>query len=253
MSFLSATLSEEVKYRRTFARRLVVTGPALMGALYALLVAALGNREPDWSLFLATIFVWWVTVWVPVGAALAAGLADRIERRSGAWRALRARPLSPATLYVAKLSVLALQMLAGALVMAAVTGVVGAILAGWPVPLGRLGMVVFLSWLASLPLLSIGLWVSNAAGLWASVALGLVGMVAGAVAAETPEWLYVPWAWPARAAIPAAGVHANGLPLETGSELASLGVIPPVIGVSLAASAALALLGALWFSRREVR
>jgi ABC-2 type transport system permease protein len=214
---------------------------------------ALGTRQASWPLLLAVVFTWWATVWTPLGSALVPALADRMERRAGAWRTLRSRPLSPAALYAAKLAIVSLQTLAGAAVMAAVTGVVGAALAPGPVPIGRLLMVVLLPWLCSLPLLVVGLWVSSVAGLWASAGLGVAGMVAGVLTAEGSRWVYVPWAWPVRAAIPAAGAHASGVPLKPDSALANFGLVPPVVAVSLACAAAFAVLGTLWFSRREVR
>ena len=209
---LSATLSEEVKHRRTFGRRLLIFGPALMGILYAFLQVALGTKEATWPLLLGVIFVWWATVWTPFGSALAAALSDRLDRRAETARAIRIRPLSTGALYAGKLGVLALQTFIGALVMAAATSSVGLLLVAGPVPMGRLLAVVFLPWLASLPLLAIGLWVSTVVGLWASVGLGLSGIVAGSLAAESASWVYVPWAWPVRAAIPAAQVHASGVP-----------------------------------------
>ena len=250
---LAAALSEEVKHRRTFGRRLVVFGPALMGVLYAFLQVTLGTREASWPLLIGVIFAWWATVWTPLGSALAAALSNRLDGRIGSWRALRARPIPPTTLYVGKLVVLAFQTLVGAVVLVVAVAGVGLVLGAGTVPVGRLLGVALLPWVAALPLLAIGLWVSTAAGLWASVALGMVGLAAGALTAETANWFYVPWAWPVRAAIPAAGVHASGIPLEPSSVLANPGLVPPVLVLSLAAAAAVALLGALWFSRGEVR
>ncbi len=98
----SAALSEAVKHRRTFGRRLVLFGLALMGFLYAFVQVTLGTGEADWPLLLAVVFVWWATVWTSLGSALAAALSDRLDGRAGALRALRARPVPPA-LYAGKL------------------------------------------------------------------------------------------------------------------------------------------------------
>lgn len=250
---LKAARSEVLKYRRTLVRRILVVGPALVGVLYALAQISLGTRPLSWPLLLAVVFTWWTTVWVPLGSALLPALASRMERGAGSWIALRSRPVQPWMMYASKLAVVELWNLLAAVVMAASTLTVGLLLAPDPVPVSRAVMVPLLPCACSLPLMSIGLLVSEMAGMWSSVVLGVLGMIAGVLMAEGSRWIYIPWAWPIRADIPVAETHANGLPLKPGSALSDPGLIIPVIAVSITVGLMLAGFGCAWFSRREVK
>ncbi|MNI60879.1 hypothetical protein D3C73_1161190 [compost metagenome] len=87
----------------------------------------------------------------------------------------------------------------------------------------------------------------------ASIGLGVAGMFAGVIAAPGPNWLYVPWSWALRLMCPVAGVHPNGVPLESGSPLLDTSVIPVGIAVSLLFFAASSWLTGMWFARKEVK
>lgn len=251
-NFLRALASEEIKHRRTLTRRLLVLGPCSLVACYAMVGLFLG-RATTWQLFIGAIFNWWAVLWIPLGTALLCALSSSTETKACSWVALRARPISPATLYGAKLAVLSLHTLASAALVVPITAISGMALIGTPVPLTTLIALVILTWLAALPLLAIGLWTSVGVGFWGSVVLGIVGLFAGVLTAETGSWPFVPWAWPVRVSLPLSGVHANGISLRPDDPMDSLAVLPPVITVSLAVAAALAIAGSLWFSRREVK
>jgi ABC-2 type transport system permease protein len=251
MSVIGALGSEWIKHRRSATRALVVLAPLVLAAHFPL-VALFGDSEVGWRLFLTAVYNWWCVLWIPMGAGILAALAAARETRSGAWRALRARPSSPATLYGAKLAVLALHALLCALVLLAVALLAGTLAFGPPVPWGRLLLGALLPMLAALPMLAVQLWVATALGSAASVALGVVGFLPGVLVAETGSWIYVPWSWPLRVAIPVVGFHANGTPLEAGSPLRGLPVAP-VLLLALATFVAAGALGALWFAGREVR
>jgi ABC-2 type transport system permease protein len=251
MNGFGALGSEWIKHRRSATRVLVVLAPLVLAAYFPL-VALLGDSDADWRLFLNAVYNWWCVLWIPMGAAILTALAAAREARSGAWRSLRARPSSPATLYGAKLAVLSLHALLCALVLLAVALLAGVAAFGAAVPWGNLLLGALLPWVAALPLLAIQLWVATALGPAASVALGVVGFLPGALVAETGSWAYVPPSWPVRVAIPVVGFHANGTPLEAGSPLRDLPVAP-VLLLALATFVAVGALGALWFTRKEVR
>ncbi|MNN53656.1 hypothetical protein D3C81_1684250 [compost metagenome] len=52
---------------------------------------------------------------------------------------------------------------------------------------------------------------------------------------------------------PVAGVHPNGVPLESGDPLLDTSVIPVGIAVSLLFFVASSWLTGVWFARREVK
>ncbi len=250
---ISALQSEWLKYRRTFVPWLVVLAPLGL-SLFSWLPHLLGNWGATWYHKLVIIGNWWPVLWVPFGSALLAALAAWTDTRPGTWRALRTRPLAPATLYAAKLLVLAGQALLSTLVLLAATLIMGK-LALWqePVPWAPLLWALLLPWVASLPVLALQLWVATAGGFGASFALGIIGFLAGIWGAEQAAWVYVPWAWSIRSTIPIIGAHANGLPLEPGSPLWDRGVMLPAVLLGLGAGLLIGLASAAWFARREVR
>jgi ABC-2 type transport system permease protein len=251
---LNTLRAENLKFKRTFTRRLTLLAPAffLLLALPSLALLQDQHLQP-WRLLLSQIYNWWPVIFIPLGSGLLAGLAHQQEVRAGGYRAGRMLPLPAARLWTAKVAALAGRQLAAALILALVTALVGTLVADGPIPWGKLLESSLVIWWTSLALLPISLFVAYWLGLAGSVALGLVGSLGGVLAASTPFWLLVPWSWPVRLMCPIIHVHPNGVLLEPGSPLLDPGVITPGLAVSLAAFIALTALTAWRFARREVR
>ncbi|GGI96579.1 multidrug ABC transporter permease [Alicyclobacillus cellulosilyticus] len=251
--------AEWLKYRRTLTPWFVVGGPLLL-ALTACVLPLIAPTGRTWNLTLLTAFNWWVVLGVPLGSALIAALAASYERRAGAWRALRSRPLHPGRLYAAKYTVVAIHSAIAHALFSGFVVAIGGLIAWsrfWPlrgsIPWGNLVAGTMVCWASGLALLAVMLWCATAFPFSLTMAVGLIGTVSGVLTSETKAWVYVPWAWPVRALEPVFGFHANGLPLEKGSMFWNTGVIPIASGLGVVLAVAITALGAWWFSRTEVR
>lgn len=238
------------KYRWTATPWLIVGGPLTL-ILAAGLPRALVGFGLNWEQFLAIVFNWWPIIWLPFGLAILAGQSAAIERRAGAWRSLRVRPIPPAAFFMGKFAALAAQTLLGTLWLLALTLAGGLFLTHQTPPFGQLLTVGALLWVVALPLIALALWLALAGGFVATLLGALVGVALGALTAEGSRWFLVPTAWPLRLALPLVGVHANGVPLEPDSPLRQISTLPPLVA-ALVATVILLGLGQWWFTRREV-
>ncbi|WP_019537258.1 lantibiotic immunity ABC transporter MutE/EpiE family permease subunit [Paenibacillus ginsengihumi] len=251
---LNLLQAEVLKSRRTFARKLVIGAP-LFFVLYAIAVKMLmpDGQLSTWEALLAMVFNWWSVLFVPLGTALLCALTEARERKSGAERSLRARPVSPRLLWLAKAAVLAGHTLLSSAMLVFSTLLAGLLIAEGPAPLGRILVASAAVWVLSTALIPLQLLAAAWKGTALSLLLGLAGLFAGVLSAPRPHWLAVPWSWPTRAMAPLIGVHPNGVPLPAGDPLFDRSVIPLAIGLALAFLAVSLLLTAICYARREVR
>lgn len=251
---LNLLQAEVLKSRRTFARKLVIGAP-LFFVLYAIVVKMLmpDGQLSTWEALLAMVFNWWSVLFVPLGTALLCALTEARERKSGAERSLRARPVSPRLLWLAKAAVVAGHTLLSSAMLVFSTLLAGLLIAEGPAPLGRILAASAAVWVLSTALIPLQLLAAAWKGTVLSLLLGLAGLFAGVLSAPRPHWLAVPWSWPTRAMAPLIGVHPNGVPLPAGDPLFDRSVIPLAIGLALAFLAVSLLLTAICYARREVR
>jgi len=251
---MSMILSERLKYKRSFAKKLALTAP-LFFALYGVIVRFyLPDRSLlAWDALLAMIFNWWPVLFVPVGVALLCVLAENRERKAGRYRGLRANNISLPKLWLGKIAVLGYYQLMASIVLIAATVAAGLITASGDVPLLKIVQASLLIWLVSLGLIPIHLFAAARFGAFAGLALGAAAMFAGVLAAPGPYWFAVPWSWPTRLMAPLIGVHPNGVTLQAGDPLLDASVMPIGIAASLLFLAASSALTARWFARSEVR
>ena len=263
-SALVGVLSAEwIKQRRTATRWLVMVVPVTLAGLLAW-YASVSSSELSWTDLSRLVFETWTTICVPVGAALFAGLSASLEDDAGGWWALRARPVSPAALYGAKLLVLAAHTLASSLVLGIFVGLFGVAFGTSPeittgVPWASLLALALVLWVCALPLLALQLWVAEAWGFGAAVAVGVQGLLLAALIGGNSlgggafgVWLAVPWAWPVRGVYPALvllGLDGGG---PTALPVSPEGILLAVCAFSLVLASALTAAGLAWFSRREV-
>ncbi|MDE7285178.1 MAG: ABC transporter permease, partial [Lachnospiraceae bacterium] len=117
--------SELLKYKRTFIGKLIVFIP-LFFAAYSLVVSAMmqhplaeanGNTSITWTNILALIFNWWPFLFLPLGYALFAVLITIQEKKAGNYRALRSHDVSPAMLWINKITGMAIYGLLSTVVL----------------------------------------------------------------------------------------------------------------------------------------
>lgn len=248
--FLRACRSEIGKGRRTASAALAALAPVGLVIVLAWYLASSGRLgdTADLALWLDEL---WAIVWLPCGLALLAGLLADQEAQAGDWRGLRVRPLPPALLYAAKLAVLALATLLGALgaqlLLALAAGALGR-------PAAAPGLLLagaLLPWLTALPLLAAYLWLAVARGIGATLGLGTLGLFFAALLGDTSmgntSWGLVPWAWPVRL-FKLIGLLLRDVPLPADAAH----TLALTSAASLGLTAALVAGGMVWFARREV-
>ena len=189
----------------------------------------------------------------PLGYALFAALAAAQEKKSGDYRALRARNIHPMALWINKITAMAFFGLLSTLVLMAAAVTAGLLTNAGALPFGKIFTAGMVCWLSSLTLIPIQLWAAVWKGLFLSMGIGFLGMITGVLAAPMSFWMAVPWSWATRMMCPLIGVHPNGILLHAGDPLLDFSVIPVGLAVSLAAFSAFTLLTAAWFARREAK
>lgn len=245
--------SEYLKYKRTFSRRLIVSGP-----LFFILIALLQKLFiPDgfiktWQLLLGQVYNWWSVVFIPMGTALFAAMVQLQEKKAGDYRNLHTRDISLPALWAAKVLVMAAHTGLATLVLIAAAVISGLFTAEGNIPWFKITAGGLAMWISSLDLIPLQLWVAVKKGAFASMAVGFLGLAAGVLAAPEPYWIFVPWSKPTRLMCPIIGVHPNGILLEPGDPLLNPSVILPGISAAIVSLIIFTALTAMWFNRREV-
>ncbi len=251
---MSILESELIKYRRTLMQKLTVIAPlffVLQASLQKFFMPA-GYFRP-WQLITSLVFNWWPVIFLPLGVALSAVLADSQERKAGGYRGLRSRNIPPAYIWASKAAAMAIYSFTAAAVLLVSTALAGLITAKGGVPWGKIISACLVLWVASLPLIPIQLCAAAWKGMFSSMAVGFTGMMSGVFAAQKSYWFVNPWSWGTRMMCPVIGVHPNGTLLTKSSPLWDPSVLPIGLALSLAAFIVITAVTALWFSGKEVK
>lgn len=246
--------SELLKQKRTFARKLVIFAPLffVVNALPQKLFMPADVARP-WQLLVSMVYNWWPVIFIPLGIALLAALGALQERKAGNYRCLRACDLSPVSIWVGKVIVMAIHTLMATVFLMIALVISGFISAGGAVPWLEIFTGGMTMWLASLALIPVQLWAASWKGTFFGMLTGFAGMIAGVLAAAKSGWVYVPWSWPIRLMCPIIGVHPNGVYLDAADPLRNASVIPLGIMLSIAFLIIFTAITGLWFNRREVK
>lgn len=246
--------AENLKYKRSFAKKLVFIAPFffVLFAGYILLKIPAGQKM-SWNHFPVLVFNWWPLIFIPLGTALLCSLSEMRERKAGNYRNFRTHDINPFLLWGGKTAVLAFYLLLSSVTVIFIT-LPSTVISGQGVAAsGRIIAASLLIWLVSLSLIPIQLFAAAWKGTVVSMGLGFVGMITGVLMAPSSLWLVNPWSWALRLMCPVIGVHPNGVTLTAGDPLLDFSVIPVGIAVSLLFFVISILLTGFWFSKREVR
>ncbi|SFA53907.1 ABC-2 type transport system permease protein [Parageobacillus thermantarcticus] len=246
---LNMIQSERLKYKRTFAKKLVYIAPFFF-VLYAIITMPTINSE--YNYFEYTVFNWWPLIFAPLGTSLIASLSAMREKKSGNYRSLRCHDISIIRIWFSKIIVIAYYTLLSTIELILLLIILKLIL---PNSISSATVVILASltiWITSLAYIPIGLFFAERFGTVISIIVSVIGIVLGVVMASESYWMYIPWSWGMRLMCPIVGVHPNGVPLEKGSTLLDPSVIPMGIAISIVIFLLLSFATAFWFSRKEV-
>ncbi|MED0677445.1 lantibiotic immunity ABC transporter MutE/EpiE family permease subunit [Aneurinibacillus thermoaerophilus] len=246
---LNMIQSERLKYKRTFAKKLVYIAPFFF-VLYAMITMPTINSK--YNYFEYTVFNWWPLIFIPLGTALIASLSAMREKKSGNYRALRCHDISITRMWFSKIIVIAYYTLLSSIELIILLLILKLLL---PNSITSAVVVILASltiWITSLAYIPIGLFLAERFGTVISVIVSVIGIIIGVVMAPESYWMYIPWSWGMRLMSPIVGVHPKGVPLEKGSPLLDPSVIPIGIAVSIVFFVLLSFVTAFWFSKKEV-
>ncbi|HBG37664.1 MAG TPA: lantibiotic immunity ABC transporter MutE/EpiE family permease subunit [Clostridiaceae bacterium] len=237
--------AENLKCRRTFAKKLVLIAPLLMVLLAG--ISGIYLVQDGYN--------WWYTIILPGFITLATALVNQIEERKLHYRAIFALPVSLQKIWISKVFLLAAYVF-----VACILHLAGMILGKFLInPAATISITQMVT--ATLILIVVSLWqipfclfLSKKFGLMATVLINVgIGIVLGIFTATEDFWWACPYSWATRLMCPVLGILPNGTLALQGDALLNPGVLP--IGIALSALMFLLLLAvtANWFQKQEVK
>ena len=215
--------SELLKMRHTFSLKFVVLAP-----LATLLLSYLLSG----SYVQFSAYNWWYFMILPLAAASCSASMIVREKKTGMQNIL-CLPVRSDKIWLGKTAAAVILLFVSNLLLWIAATAVGFVTEVTVSPLdGLIGcMLLFLTYLWQIPFIMLSAdFVGYLPTVLASMA---ANMISSAVGAEAEWFLFVPYAIPARIVCPFFKMHANGIPLESGSPLLSKGYVLPALTVSL--------------------
>ncbi|GIN18046.1 multidrug ABC transporter permease [Shouchella clausii] len=238
--FISYMKAENLKLKRTFARKMIGIVPLLTVAFSFIM-----NME----YFVYLTFNWWSILFMPMMIALFCALAHVREKQASNYNGIYSAPVDLRLVWLAKASVIALYSLASQLIFLVIMFLIEMVVPLFPVGPFPVIAACFLLWATTLWQIPFCLLLAKKFGFAVSLIVNLFGCLAfGIIAATKAYWWAWPWSWPIRAMSPTIGIHPNGLPLEEDDPLLSMTVIPIAIILSLLLFAVLLMISGKSFA-----
>lgn len=220
----SIVKSELLKMRRTFSLKLVFLAPPVTLLLSYLLSG---------SYVQLSAYNWWYSMILPLVVSLcSAGMIAR-EEKTG-MQNIVCLPVRFHKIWLGKTVSSVILLFASNLLLWILTTAVGFAASVTVSPLdGLIGcMLLFLTYIWQIPFIML---LTGFMGYIPAVLSSLAAsIILSAVGAEAEWFLFVPYAIPARIVYPFFKMHANGIPLESGSPLLSGEYVLPALAMSLA-------------------
>ncbi|MEA4919961.1 MAG: lantibiotic immunity ABC transporter MutE/EpiE family permease subunit [Clostridiaceae bacterium] len=241
---LSYLKAENLKCRRTFAKKLVFIVPLITVVLSGISGMYLVQNG----------YNWWYTILFPGFITLVTTLVNQIEDRKLRYRSVLPLSVSLQKIWVSKVLLIALYTSATSMLHLAGIGL-GKLLINptSTATVGQMAGATLILIIASLWQIPFCLFLSKKFGLIAAILINLgAGIVLGILAATESFWWICPYSWTTRLMCPALGIRPNGTMAPQGDALLNPGVIPVGIILSFALFLALLAVTAKWFQRQEV-
>ena len=236
--------AEHLKCKRTFAKKLVIIAPVCM-----LLLALITGKY-----FVENGYNFWYVLILPGFVTLLSAMVNQNEDNKLRYRALFALPISLNKIWIAKVLLIAIYVIAANIIH--LTGIL----------LGKLiyvssDIAFYQAIAASMILVVTSLWqiplclfLSKKFGLMAAVLINLGGgTVLQLLTASEFFWWACPYSWATRLMCPVLGVLPQGTIAQAGDPMLNSRVIPLGILLSLLLFALLLIVTAHWFSKQEVK
>lgn len=200
-----------------------------------------------------TAFNHWGLLWLPAAVILLTGLSHKGEMKSTGYRLIYGLALERNKVWMAKVLVLAVQLLISSFVLWGLVCVYEGALAGFSVhTAAKYLFSQLVSWVLVLWQIPLYLWLAGKVNyvilLIANCALSIL---IAPVYAVREDWFLVPWAWILRLQAPLLSTHPNGIPLEAGNPLLTYSGMPQMVPIALMLLLAAIVSTTLLFSNRK--
>lgn len=215
--------SELLKMRHTFSMKLVVLAPLVT----LLLGYLLGGSYVQLS-----AYNWWYSTILPLVVSLCSASMIVREKKNGMQNII-CLPVRLDKIWLGKMAAFVMLLFASNLLLWISTTVVGFVTKVTVSPMdGLIGcMLLFLTYIWQIPFIML---LVDFMGYIPTVLISLAAnMILSAVGAEEDWFLCVPYVIPTRIVYPFFKMHANGIPLESGSPLLSGEYVLPALIISL--------------------
>lgn len=242
LNFLKA---ENLKCRRTFAKKLIFIAPILT----VLLSGTSGMY------LVQNGYNWWYTILFPGFITLTTVLVNQIEDRKLCYRSVFPLSVSLKKIWISKVLLIAVYTSVACILH--LSGIsLGKFLISptSTITFSQMTEATLILIIASLWQIPFCLFLSKKFGLMAAMLINLgAGIVLGILAATESIWLACPYSWITRLMCPVLGILPNGTIASQGDVLRNPGVIPVGIVLSVALFLLLLAVTAKWFQRQEVK
>lgn len=215
--------SELLKMRHTFSLKLVILAP---------LVTLLLGYLLSGSYVQLSAYNWWYSMILPLVVSLCSASMIVREKKTG-MQNIVCLPIRFDKIWLGKTVAFVILLFAANLLLWILTTAVGFVTKVTVSPMdGLIGcMLLFLTYIWQIPFIML---LVNFMGYIPTVLVSLAtNMILSAVGAEAEWFLFVPYAIPARIVYPFFKMHANGIPLESGSPILSGEYVLPALMISL--------------------
>ena len=216
--------SELLKMRHTFSMKLIILAP---------LVTLLLGYLLSGSYVQLSAYNWWYSMILPLVVSLCSASMIVREKRTG-MQNIVCLPVRFDKIWLGKTAAFAILLFVANILLWISTTVVGFVTKVTVSPMdGLIGcMLLFLTYIWQIPFVML---LVNFMGYIPAVLVSLAAnMILSTVGAEAKWLLYVPYAIPTRIVYPFFKMHANGIPLKSGSPLLSGEYVLPALIISLA-------------------
>lgn len=242
LNFLKA---ENLKCRRTFAKKLVFIAPLL-----SVLLAGISGMY-----LVQNGYNWWYTILFPGFITLTTALVNQIEERKLHYRSVLALPVSLQKIWISKILLIAIYTSASCILhLAGISLGKFLINPASTITVRQMAEGTLILIIASLWQIPFCLFLSKKFGLMAAILINLgAGIALGIFTATESFWWACPYSWTMRLMCPVLGILPNGTMASQGDVLRNPGVIPVGMVLSVALFLLLLTVTAKWFQKQEVK
>ncbi|MVB12290.1 hypothetical protein CAFE_30230 [Caprobacter fermentans] len=243
LNFLKA---ENLKCRRTFAKKLVLIAPLLTVLLSGILSG---------MYLVQNGYNWWYTLLLPGFITLTTSLVNQIEDRKLRYRSVFPLPVSLQKIWISKVLLIAVYTAAACILhLAGISLGKFLMTPSSTITVSRMAGATLILIIVSLWQIPFCLFLSKKFGLMAAMLINLgAGLILDFFAATESFWWACPYSWATRLMCPVLGILPNGTLAAQGDPLRNPGVIPVGLVLSVALFLLLLAVTAKWFQKQEVK